>query len=139
MARDYKGNPITQEQIEGLDRFNSNQVQNKLCYNVSSILKFEVDKSYAYEHEEDADIYSKLLPSPMRDISFIPSEGEVILFTKQHAGDVVGNERSILKNFQVTRVEKVISQDVPAFRLFITAYVVPVENAVRFELWRKGE
>ena len=126
MAIDYRGNPITPKQIEGLERFQRNDVPMKLCYTPSTTLTFEIDETYQNEHEDDAEVYSLLLPSQIHDLLFVPTVGEMINFSQQYAGEVL--DKSIIKQFQVTGVEKVIEQSVATFCLFITISVVPVEE-----------
>src|SRR5579859_8014464 len=83
MATDIHGRLITAEEVEGLERFANNNVPVKLCYEPSTCLTFEIDDAFAEENAEDADIYWSILPSQMRDILYIPSVGEELLFAKQ--------------------------------------------------------
>jgi len=127
VATDSRGRAITAEHIEGMERFNQNEVPRKLCYRPSTCITFELDEAYINEQEEDAEIYAHILPTQIHDnLAFLPVVGEELLCAKQYAGEII-DSRAVLKQFRVVRIAKEIDQDTTCLCLSMMVYVVPVE------------
>jgi hypothetical protein len=125
MATDRHGNPITQEMIDGMDRFDRNAMPMKLKRQLTTCIEFDIDETYEKTHQEDARAYALILPSQIYDLLYVPTVGDVITCTQQYAGEILGKD--VLKDFRVSKVTQEIAQDVTRFCLYITVYVEPIE------------
>jgi hypothetical protein len=128
MATDYEGNPITPEQIEGLERFNDGKapVKLKTSSDFNSTIAFEIDEAWRKEHEKDADVYWLLLPYQIHSNYFDVREGDIYTFSKQYDGELF-DPKHIIKRFRVSGVDREIDQDATRFYLCITASLVPID------------
>ena len=123
---DYKGEQITPEQIEGIRRFDSNDVQGpRLNRNFSYVTQVLLDDEV--QGNEKFQDYENLLPSQIHSefgLSTL-SIGDTVSFSKQWAGGI--DYKQVSADFIVRKIHKEVEQNVCSFRLFTTIFVVPSE------------
>jgi hypothetical protein len=130
MATDNSGNPITPEMIDGMERFNQNDMSLKLKRDITTCINFEIDEAYEKTHPEDAHAYALILPTQFYHLLYVPTIGDVITCTKQHKGETVNKVDLVFKDFRVTKIARDINQSVNQFCLYITVYMMPIETVL---------
>jgi len=126
---DHRDQALTPSQIEGMHRFNENDVSGyRLRRDARLAIFFEIDAAYEKQHHDQAAAYAAILPTPLYDVPYIPLEGELLTCAKQWK-DSVGDDNTVLKQFQVVRVGTQIEQTTASFRVCVVVYVIPVEQS----------